>query len=597
MPSDTLETPVDPAGHRAGAEAGDRERPPVPLPAAATRACTLQNRTARRIAIGVGTGAERLVLPPFGRRAVSGADLQRFELSPWTSRGLVRVESRKGHDPGQLVSLSIGLAVWLVLIAAVLVLFNRGLLEEPLFWLTLGVALLAMVGVGGLGYARARENVGRAAFRALRWVGVAAVVTIGFGVPWLLQQRQIDELGALGSAQLSELCRLFLLIFVVFVGIVSTLPAMLYFLFDEQRMECVRDNFFREVMQLDPAMQTVDDAEAAYGPLVQEVFGGRRKGTLLNLSVTPVLLSTLLVTLGWTAALLPTLDQIIERTNPVGRLSLVEFMAPHPRAFTFAFLGAYFFTLNMVFRRYVRADLGPKAYSHVSIRIIIAVVLSWVAGTLPQTITSNASEPTAWLLVLAFFIGIVPETGTAIYHDFLQSQQGWIGKAIPSIQEQDPLSRLQGITLYDRARLLEEGIENVENLAHHNLVELMLRTRIPTSRLVDLVDQAVLYLHVSNGRDGPEREVGLDTLRRMGIRTATDLETVADAEEGAERGGEFFAVLGSEGGVPRLRTIRGALADDEWMIQLRHWRSYRMIYDKLFSYESFYPEMVVRRAA
>ncbi len=30
----------------------------------------------------------------------------------------------------------------------------------------------------------------------------------------------------------------------------------------------------------------------------------------------------------------------------------------------------------MVFRRYVRADLGPKAYSHISVRIIIATILA-----------------------------------------------------------------------------------------------------------------------------------------------------------------------------------------------------------------------------
>jgi hypothetical protein len=593
MPNHTLEPPVGRAeGHA----------PPVADPVRQERvpqldSSMIENRTARRIAIGAAADGECLVLPPFGRRPITGHDLDRLDLKPWTSRGLIRVEQHAQHDPGQLVSLSIGLGVWVVLVAGVVLVFNGGYLRSTTFWSIVGGVLLALAFMGSLGYARARENVGRAAFRALRWLGVGAVLTIGFGVPWLLQQRQIDELGGSGAAQLSDLCRLFLLIFVVFVGIVSTLPAMLYFLFDEQRMECVRDNFFRDVMRLDPAMQTMDDADAVYGPLVQEVFGGRRKGTLLNLSVTPVLLSTLLVTLGWTAALLPTLDQISERTNPVGQLSLVEFMAPRAEAFTFAFMGAYFFTLNMVFRRYVRADLGPKAYSHVSIRIIIAVVLSWVAGTLPAVTSSQATEPTALLLVLAFFIGIVPETGTAIYHDFLQSQQGWIGKAIPSIQEQDPLSRLQGITLYDRARLLEEGIENVENLAHHNLVELMLRTRIPTSRLVDLVDQAVLYLHVSESRDGADREEGLDTLRRLGIRTATDLETAGDAADAAGLGETFYGVLGEEGGMPRLRTIRVALADDEWMIQLRHWRNYRMIYDRLFSYESFYPQAVERQAA
>ena len=38
------------------------------------------------------------------------------------------------------------------------------------------------------------------------------------------------------------------------------------------------------------------------------------------------------------------------------------------------FLGAYVFTLNAVLRSYVRSDLRPKSYAHITIRIIAAVV-------------------------------------------------------------------------------------------------------------------------------------------------------------------------------------------------------------------------------
>ena len=37
----------------------------------------------------------------------------------------------------------------------------------------------------------------------------------------------------------------------------------------------------------------------------------------------------------------------------------------------------------------------------------------------------------------------------------------------------------------DRARFLEEGIESVDNLAHHDLIELMLSTRVLIHRLID----------------------------------------------------------------------------------------------------------------
>jgi hypothetical protein len=76
----------------------------------------------------------------------------------------------------------------------------------------------------------------------------------------------------------------------------------------------------------------------------------------------------------------------------------------------------------------------------------------------------------------------------------------------------------------------------MQNLATANLVDLMLHTRMPISRLVDWIDQAFLYLRVgnSNGRSakidrGATGESGdRKLLRRYGIRTATDLLNAFD---------------------------------------------------------------------
>src|SRR5690606_22104008 len=172
-------------------------------------------------------------------------------------------------------------------------------------------------------------------------------------------------------------------------------------------------------------------------------------------------------------------------------LELWSLFVPNPTAFTFAFLGTYFFSLNMVFRRYVRADLGPKAYSHIAVRIIIASVLAWVASQTWEGLSEPVAQASAaadaaaasvaaegvspWhLLLLAFFIGFVPDTGLAVLYGVLKNR--WVSAVIPALANRDPLTQLEGITLYDQARLLEEGIENIENLCHHNLIELLLRT-------------------------------------------------------------------------------------------------------------------------
>ena len=88
---------------------------------------------------------------------------------------------------------------------------------------------------------------------------------------------------------------------------------------------------------------------------------------------------------------------------------------------------------------------------------------------------------------------------------------------IPSLRSEYPLSDLDGLDIWYESRLLEEGIEDIQNLATADLVDVMLNTRIPVDRLVDWVDQSLLYLHLSKDttKDG---ESDRDKLRRFGIR-------------------------------------------------------------------------------
>ena len=149
---------------------------------------------------------------------------------------------------------------------------------------------------------------------------------------------------------------------------------------------------------------------------------------------------------------------------------------------------------------------------------------------------------------------------------------------IPSIYETDPLTNLQGIDIYDRARLTDEGVTNVEGLAHHDFVDLLLKTRIPAPRLVDWVDQAILYVHAGtlglDEDDAPQET--LEQLRGFGIRTATDLVDTHRAAKRRGREREFLRILppvaGARGAPPRIRVILDALADEPWLPYLRHWR-------------------------
>jgi hypothetical protein len=258
------------------------------------------------------------------------------------------------------------------------------------------------------------------------------------------------------------------------------------------------------------------------------------------------------------------------------RAGIVQLFQPEASTIVFGFLGAYFFALMTIQRGYARGDLRPKTYTQITVRIFIAIILAWVLQLLP------GDDDPSYLLLLAFAAGIVPETAIVWVREGLRGEPGkefarWMA-------ERDPLTSLEGIDLYDRARLMDEGITNVEGLAHHDLIELLLQTRIPAPRLVDWIDQAILYLHVgsSDVGEGDETEgngtaLRRDALRQLnahGIRTATDLlQAERKATQRKERAA-FLRILPPVNDTktpPRLCVILDTIRDEEWMANLKHW--------------------------
>jgi hypothetical protein len=73
---------------------------------------------------------------------------------------------------------------------------------------------------------------------------------------------------------------------------------------------------------------------------------------------------------------------------------------------------------------------------------------------------------------------------------------------VPQLTPDYPLNQLDGLNVWYEARLVEEGIEDMQNLATANLVDVILHTRVPVGRLVDWVDQAQLYLHLDRAERG-----------------------------------------------------------------------------------------------
>lgn len=198
-------------------------------------------------------------------------------------------------------------------------------------------------------------------------------------------------------------------------------------------------------------------------------------------------------------------------------------------ALRYGFIGSYAFIVQSLVRRYFQADLKTHAYVSAMARVILVSAL--ITAVHPLWTMQGVPEQTE--LAFAFLIGFFPELGLRAL------RQGLAGvmRALPiGTDERFPLRQLDGVTIWVQARFLEEGIEDMQNLATANLVDLMLHTRMPISRLVDWVDQAFLYLRVGNGNGRSSKTDQATTdesgdrklLRRYGIRTATDLLNAFD---------------------------------------------------------------------
>jgi hypothetical protein len=347
----------------------------------------------------------------------------------------------------------------------------------------------------------------------------------------------------------------------VFLAVVCLFPALIYCLFIITRKNGLLNDYFLNLKRLGllkhqhrhtgaaaqhatkcQVLNYVQKFEALYGPLpkklVDEIIrdplaalakiGSRVQRPcmeeLFNLHTgIPVFLATILITVGWVLALPPngTADQ-----HPLW--SVIFSVNEDP--IIYAFLGAYFFSLQMLFRRFVRKDLRKCAYLSVSLRIVLAVIGTWAVMTAVKTAGYTDSSHLAFPL-LGFVIGVFPRVAWQIIQGVAQGLMkrskfaSWVS---PSIESRLPLSDLDGLTVWHESRLEEEDIENIPNMASGDIIDLMISTRFSPDLIIDWVDQAILFTHLGPDQEKDRKDQGKGSSRRrflrlQGIFTATSL--------------------------------------------------------------------------
>lgn len=308
----------------------------------------------------------------------------------------------------------------------------------------------------------------------------------------------------------------------VYCSVVSMLPALLYFMFDRQRLSSLRESWIRHLFHLNPHIWTVSEIEAAYGSRLDEALGGGGMSSrLVGGRRLPIVVATILITLGWTLMLLDT--KVTGPGAPDG--AYLDLLMPTATLAGMAFLGTYFFTLQFILRSFIRGDLRPKSYSTIAVRVVAGVTVAYLVGIVAPAATDNG-----WLLVTAFFAGYVPDTVLRRIANLVRVPPlAGLAAAVTSDMDgnERDLKLISGMDIYAKTKLFSEGITNVESLAHTDPIDLMVRTRFPAGELIEWVDQALLLLHVPAATVAP--------LAMRGIRTATSLHTLCGEPEADER--------------------------------------------------------------
>ena len=106
------------------------------------------------------------------------------------------------------------------------------------------------------------------------------------------------------------------------------------------------------------------------------------------------------------------------------------------------------------------------------------------------------------MLLLGFAVGVFPVVAWQIIRNIMIKIFRY---ALPSLESQLALDCLDGLTVWHEARLEEEDIENVPNMATADIVSLLVSTRLPADRIVDWVDQAILLTYL-----GPDQASNSD---------------------------------------------------------------------------------------
>jgi hypothetical protein len=319
----------------------------------------------------------------------------------------------------------------------------------------------------------------------------------------------------------------------------------------------------RSGMRLDTLVRTYDLASDRY----YEIYRNFGRHAFSTSHYFPVLIITALCF--FFATLIIFTDKVIVAEVPqfftTGHYYKLESDSRPPSRFSehdvstllvisYAYLGWYIWSVSTVFSRLVTMEFVPGTLyaimSRLVLSIITAAVIYQMIALLPEALQGEKNVE-----ALGFLAGIFPST-------LLNYVKAGLKKTIQASTESEEMSldMIQGISPWRMFRLYDTGLDDCENLAAANPIELWDVTNLSLLEIIDWVGQAQLAVLMR-----PEL---FATLRKNGIRTSIDFhQTGADPN--------FAPLLVSLTGYDQthLTALLARMQEDPNFIRLKELRS------------------------
>ncbi|MDX8405378.1 MAG: hypothetical protein R8K50_04425 [Mariprofundus sp.] len=224
-----------------------------------------------------------------------------------------------------------------------------------------------------------------------------------------------------------------------------------------------------------------------------------------------------------------------------------------------AFMGSYIWSIQSLFRRLSTVDLTPAAYYAVGIRIIFSVFVGlliyylFAGGDITSVANkNNLYDSPSGLALYAFFAGMFPQRALQYIQDKIQ----FSNTNDHLMADPLPLQMIEGIDLFERTRFVEVGIDNAQNLAKSNFIELIIKTPFNPREIIDWIGQARLYLYFKDD---------IIHLRKAGVRTIFNLYALGKDEGNLET----IAQLVKEVPLEKLKIVYAIIEHDADIKELK----------------------------